>query len=338
MSWLLATQLLTAAPGLILGKDARTNNPGPPLIQRLGTIAAWPIGECTPIVFKGKLYRYEWVHKGYQGNQLGDDYSRIIDVSTGEGTAPFAKGYVFGSAFVYGGTVYVSATSKETGLHRDRIQIFASNDLHRWDSWTALDLPGFSICNTSICRATNNFVMMFEIDKPVEQAGVPFTARFATSAELRHWELTPPECVYAKDRYTAPHCLRYADGYFYDFYLEACPGWYETRLVRSKDLVHWEASPLNPVLRPNDDDKKIANPKLTPAQRERIAKLGNVNNSDMDLCEYQGKVIIIYCWGNQTDEGNLGEAFYSGSLEQFLKAWFPSSAMTSDIETKGGPL
>jgi hypothetical protein len=59
---------------------------------------------------------------------------------------------------------------------------------------------------------------MFEIDKPKDQASVPFTARFATSRDLKTWELTPPEANYAKDRYTAPHCLRYLDGYFYDFW------------------------------------------------------------------------------------------------------------------------
>jgi len=165
---------------------------------------------------------------------------------------------------------------------------------------------------------------MFEIDKPKEQAGVPFTARFAFSKDFHRWEVTPPECVYAKDRYTAPHCLRYAGGYYYNFYLEACRGWFETHVVRSRDLVHWEASPFNPVLRPSDEDKKIANPALTETERLRIAKLGNVNNSDMDLCEYGGQVILLYCWGNQTDEGNLGKAVYRGTLDQFLKEWFPA--------------
>jgi len=57
--------------------------------------------------------------------------------------------------------------------------------------------------------------MMFEIHKPKEQAGVAFTARFATSEDLHSWKLTGTECVYAKDRYTAPHCLRYLNGYYY---------------------------------------------------------------------------------------------------------------------------
>ena len=174
--------------------------------------------------------------------------------------AAVRQGWCFASAFVEGDTVYVTGTrpGKE-------VQMWASKDLEHWDTWTALDLPGFKIFNTSICKADGKYVLMFEISEPKEQAGVPFTARFATSSDLKHWTVTPPECVYAKDRYTAPHCLRYLDGYYYDFYLETIHGGYEQYVVRSKDLIHWESSPLNPVLRASDEDRKIRNPNLTPA-------------------------------------------------------------------------
>ena len=85
--------------------------------------------------------------------------------------------------------------------------------------------------------------MMYEIGEPAEEAGVPFTARFATSPDLRQWTVTPPECNYAKDRYTAPHCLRYLDGWFYDFFLAALPGSYEMHVARSKDLIQLGTQP-----------------------------------------------------------------------------------------------
>jgi len=315
--YVVAVVLASSAQGEAPGVVPAENSEPRPRIERLGTVVAWPIGECTPIVFKGRLYRYEWVHHVFRGEKPRD-YSRIVEEQTGKATAPFAVGAsAFGSAFVDGDTVYVTAS---TGRG---VRVFATKDLKHWDSWIALDLPGFGIFNTSVCKAEGKYVMMFEIDKPKEQAGVRFTARFAFSEDMHHWEVTPPECVYAKDRYTAPHCLRYADGYYYNFYLEACPGWYETRVARSKDLIHWESSPLGPVFRPSDEDKKIANPNLTEAQRRRIANLGNVNNSDMDFCEYDGQLVFLYCWGNQTDEGNLGKAVYRGTLAQFLKGWFP---------------
>ena len=94
-------------------------------------------------------------------------------------------------------------------------------------------------------------------------------------------------------------------------------------VVRSKDLIHWELSPLNPVLRASDEDRQIANPRLTEAQRQRIATARNINNSDLDFCEYQGRLIINYSWGNQQGVEHLAEAVYEGTQEQFLRGWFP---------------
>ena len=225
-----------------------------------------------------------------------------------------------GSAFVDGNTILVTATNIWDG---ERVDIFASRDMIRWDSWNALNLPGYGLFNTSLCQAQGRYVLMFEVGKPREIAGAPFTARFATSRDAKRWELTTPECTYAKDRYTAPHCLRYLDGYYYNFYLEAVRGGYEQYVVRSKDLIHWESSPLNPVLQASDEDKTIANPNLTPEQGEKIQGAKNINNSDIDFCEYKGRLIINYSWGNQAGVEFLAEATYEGSVSQFLLGWFP---------------
>ena len=306
----ISTFMVVAAPPV--------DDAGRPRIVKLGTIDC-DLVETTPVVFKKRLYRFEWVRKGYWNNKLGDDYFRFVDHATGETTPPFARGHEFGSAFVEGGTVYVTGTT-----NRSQVRMFASMDLKTWQSWLALDFPGFGIFNTSMCKAKGGYVLMFEIDKPMEQAGVAFTARFAKSKDLRHWELTPPECNYAKDRYTAPHCLRFLDGFYYDFYLEAHNG-YEMRVVRSQDLIHWEASPLNPVLQASDEDRKIANPKLSPELRQRIATAKNINNSDIDFCEYQERLIINYSWGNQQGIEHLAEAVYYGTEKQFLRGWFPKT-------------
>ena len=139
---------------------------------------------------------------------------------------------------------------------------------------------------------------------------------------LKKWEILSRDHNYAMDRYIAPHCLRYLDGYYYDFYLEAFEG-YEARVVRSKDLIHWESSPLNPVLKASASDKLIANKNLSDSLLQKIAIAENLNNSDIDFCEYKGKLIINYSWGNQMGKEFLGEAFYNGTQEQFLKGWFP---------------
>ena len=301
-----------------------TDADGRPLINKLGTIDV-DLVETTPIVFNERLYRFEWVRESYHDNQHGVGYFRLIDHATGEvATPPFAHNFLFGSAFVADGTIHVTGTSNEAGWTGHRVRIFSSSDLENWEDRDALDLEGFGIANTSICKTSDDYVMMFEIHEPFEQAGQYFTARFARSKDLLEWELTPENHVYSKDRYTAPHAIRYLDGWYYNFYLEAHEG-YEMRVVRSRDLIEWIPSPLNPVLRASDDDRKIANPSLTAGQREAIALATNINNSDIDFCEFEGRLIINYSWGDQNGTEFLAEAVYEGSERQFLTGWFPRS-------------
>ena len=288
-----------------------------PKIKKLGTIDA-DLVETTPIVFKGKVYRFEYVRKGYWNNKTGDSYFRFIDHQTGKPGPSFAKGYHLGSAFVDNDTVYVTGVKiwDDSG-----IDMFVSKDLINWQKRNVIDREGLGIFNTSMCKADNEYVLMFEIGKPAQLAGNRFTALFAKSKDLKTWEILPPQCNYAKDRYTAPHCLRYLDGWFYNFYLEAHNG-YEMRVVRSKDLIKWHPSPLNPVISHSPEDKIIANPNLTKQQREKIASSENINNSDLDFCQHNGKLIINYSWGNQRGKEFLAQASYNGTEEQFLLSWF----------------
>ena len=299
-------------------KQAASDVEGRPRIVKLGTIDV-DLVETTPIVFKGKVYRYEYVRAGYWDNKTGDSYFRFVDHETGKPTPAFAKGFHLGSAFVHNETVIVTAVNIWDG---EEIHIFASKDMENWQTWPALKLPGYGIFNTSLTFDDKKYVLMFEIGKPEEKSGERFTANFATSSDLKNWEVLSSDHNYAKDRYTAPHCLRYLNGYYYNFYLEAHKG-YEMRVVRSKDLIEWEASALNPVLKFSAEDKNIANPKLSEEAKQRIAKAENRNNSDIDFCEYKGKLIINYSWGNQRGEEFLAEAFYEGTMKEFCEGWFP---------------
>ncbi|MCE5237357.1 hypothetical protein LLH23_02575 [bacterium] len=290
-----------------------------PLIRKLGTIDC-DLVETTPVVFRERLYRFEYVRARYAGNTTGDSYFRFVDHATGAPSAGFAVGYHLGNVFAEDDVLYVTGTNIWDG---ERVDLFVSDDMENWETRPALNLPGWGIFNTSMCRAEDEYVLMFEVGKPPEVAGVPFTARFATSRDLRTWTLTPPECTYSKDRYTAPHALRYLDGFYYNFYLEALPGpQYDQRVVRSRDLITWEASPLNPVLAASDEDKVIANDRLTAAERERIAGALNINNSDIDFCEFAGRTVITYSWGNQRGTEFLAEATYDGPMDGFLRGFF----------------
>ena len=290
-----------------------------PRIWKLGTLDL-DIVEATPIVFRGALYRFEYVRPNYWANDSGDSYFRFVEHGSGRPSLPFARGYHLGNVLVDGETLFVTATDIWDG---EQVDIFMSRNMEHWECWNALNLPGYGVFNTSVCRADEGYVLMFEVGKPPEVAGVRFTARFATSLDMKHWQLTPPECTYSVDRYTAPHCLRYHGGYYYNFYLEAVSTGYEQHVVRSRDLVHWESSPLNPVLRATDEDKRIANPNLTSEQRERIVTAVNINNSDIDFCEYGGELVITYSWGNQRGGEHLAGARFDGTLEEFLLGWYP---------------
>ncbi|MBI4605413.1 MAG: hypothetical protein HY721_25900 [Planctomycetes bacterium] len=297
--------------------------PGPPVdasgrprIVKHGTVDL-DLVETTPIVFLGQCWRFEWVREGYWRNASRKNHFRFVDRATGEATPAFAEGFEFGSAFVEGDTAYVTGTRERREVH-----VFASKDLKAWETWPAVTRPGYGIFNTSVWKAGADHVLMFEIDAPAEEAGAAFTARFARSPDLRRWDLTPPECNYSKDRYTAPHCLRFLDIWYYDFYLEAHEG-YEMRVVRSRDLVRWEPSPLNPVLRASAEDKLIANPRLGELERKKIAAARNINNSDIDFCEWNGRLVITYSWGNQQGTEFLAEASYEGTMAEFLRGWFP---------------
>ncbi|NLY01687.1 MAG: hypothetical protein GXY83_36850 [Rhodopirellula sp.] len=307
MSRIWTTLLLTILVPVLAGAaEGPVDKDGRPLIRKLGTVALDQV-ENSPVVFQGKLYLF-----------VGRGMFHFVERDTGRTTPAFAGGY-FGNAFVAGDTVYVTVAHA-----KEKIHMFTSKDLEHWESSVVLDLPGFTIYNTSICSADDKYVMMFEIGLPKEQAGVPFTARFATSNDLKQWTVTSPECVYTKERYSAPHCLRYLDGYYYNFYLEARPGrHYEMYVVRSQDLIHWESSPLNPVLRESPEDRKLHNLNFTRPEQERIATAVNCNNSDLDFCEYQGRVVLYYSWGNQLGIEHLADAVYDGTQAQFLRGWFP---------------
>ena len=292
----------------------------PPKIRKLGTIDCDMV-ETTPVVFQGKLYRFEYVRdKYYKPNTTGDSYFRFIHVASGEATPAFAAGYHLGSAYVEGDTVYVHGVTK---WGKPTIAVFWSKDLKTWQSQTAIEIPGWGIYNTSVCKGDGKYVMAIEVGEPPEEVGARFTIRFATSKNLLDWELTASDRVYSRQKYTACPALRFLDGEYYMVYLESYPGYWAPHIIRSKDLVTWEESPFKPIMKHSDEDKRIANPKLTEEQRERIAKAVNVNNSDLDFCEFEGKTIILYSWGDQHGIEHLAEAVFDGAEAELLRGFFP---------------
>ena len=305
--------------------------PKTPKIRRHGTIKYGTV-ESTPIVFGDTLYRFEY-NRPAKSDHLKDTnrYNpnpwssfHFIDLKTGRQTPSFGKNHHLGSAYTDGGVMYAIGVDGEWG--GDTLHIFRSTDLENWECPGELHLPGWKIFNTGVCRMNGVYTLLMEISAPVEEAGSrPFTFRFATSDDMIHWTLTPTECVFQKDRYAgAPAIYSIGDGYYYVLYLEAYPGpCYAQCIARSKDLRQWEYSPINPMMMFNEaEDKQIANPFLTTEEQQQIADALDINNSDVELCEYNGRTIIYYSWGNQRGMEFLAEASYEGTLASFLQAWF----------------
>lgn len=319
MLWKLAVAVLL---GLMSGRGECTvlKTCDKPRIEKSGTIDC-DLVEASPVVFDGRLFRFEYVRQGYKPNQTGDSYFRFVDVEKGTVTPAFAKGYHLGSAFVDGEKVYAFGV-KLWG--KPDIVVFSSKDLVNWASQTALSTPGWGLYNNHVCKAGDRYVMAIEVGEPPEVVGERFTMRFAESGDLLNWRLLPEECVYTKERYSACPDLHFLNGFFYMVYLEAYPGpSYNPHIVRSKDLIEWESSPFNPVMQFSEEDKKIGNPDLSEEQREHIRNAKNINNSDVEVCEFEGKTVIYYSWGNQQGVEFLAHAVYAGTLKDFLLGFFP---------------
>ena len=84
--------------------------PRKPLIRKLGTIKC-DVVETTPIVFRGRLYRLEYVrsHRQNEANNSENTWLHFVDVYTNGTTKPLAHGHHFGTAFADEEWMYVAA-------------------------------------------------------------------------------------------------------------------------------------------------------------------------------------------------------------------------------------
>ena len=346
---MLPADVIEEGPGkadvpVVAGSEVATR----PVIKKLGAVDI-NVMENSPFVFGGRLYRLESRHPDYYGirasdcktavEYFGHERACIVDHETGEVVAePETHGFILPTVFVDEGTLYVLATDYmlPSPPYGHKVRVWATKDLKTWEQWTAMELPAWMIANVSVCRKGKEYYMSLEVTGPADEVGVGYTTRFAKSTDMRNWEQMPAECTYGKDRSCSAHFLRYLDGYFYMFCLD-WGNWeggsgYVTNVVRSYDLVGWQASPFNPVLWPSAEDKHIANTRLS-AEKQAYVKNGGragqklINNSDIEFVEHKGKVIIGYACGAQSyDYKYIAEGVYDGTEAQFLRGWFPARA------------
>jgi len=301
-------------------------------ISRKGTIDLY-IVEANPVCFKGRLYIFEYIRcrkdasgrivKTHRDNRTGDSCFRLLEPETGWTSPSFGRGLHMGNAFVWNDRMYVTAV-EDWG--KSRFYQLESDDLIHWtEPRVILEDPRWAGYNTSVCRDDQGFLMTFELGKPADLVGVPFTMFFARSTDLKNWTVIP-DAVFGKEIYTGGPMLRYFAPWYYFFYLD---GSYERGFrefaARSRDLKHWEWSPQNPVMAPGDEDRQL-NGRFSEAEKELIRNAVNINNSDLDMCEWQGKLYLVYSWGDQRGTEFLATAEAPGTEKEFCLSFFENQS------------
>lgn len=290
----------------LLGCPAWAEKPRAPLVKL--PVSIGDAMENTPFVFGGRPLlalnsRDDTKHDtdGYKASMV----LFIRDLRSGEEVARFGQGHSFVNAFVSGPELNVFASE---GTDRDWFQSiyrFTSTDLKTWKRELAIPQEGGEhLFNCSVCRDDQGFVMAYESNLPVQ-----FCIKFARSRDLAHWDKIPDLVFAGLDgkEYSACPVIRYFGPYYYVIYLHAAvpghKGWVSF-LGRSKDLVAWELSPMNPIL------------EAEPGE--------GTNNSDVDLFEWQGNTYLYYATGDQATWSSVRVAMYNGPMRQFFESCFPA--------------
>lgn len=296
-------------------------------LKKLGTVKI-SVVETTPVVFNGKLLRFEWVRNSTYGKAGGVTREvgcyQFVDMETEQPLYEFADDHAFGCCIAEGDKMYVHGTRGGGG--GNVIDTFWSKDLKNWEQSTALTFPeDIKLYNTSVCKGDGRYIMAIEIGGKNPAVGNPFTCVFAESQDLVNWQmLDMMEYSFSRERYTACPCIRYYDGYYYLICLHAAPyhRWVPY-IVRSNDLKDFEVGVVNPVMWPDDNDKIVINPdRFTTEELKFIENSVDCNNSDIDMCEINGKTLITYSWGNQLGKEFLALAQFDGTEKEFLESFF----------------
>lgn len=299
-------------------------------IRKEGTYDIY-ITETTPVVFKGRTWILEYIRdkagsRRYRHNQTGKSYLRFRAYDDMKTVTPaFGVDLHLASAFSENGRMYVTATTAGNfySWQGHSVVILESDDLEHWsEPRTVVANPDYHIYNTSIARADDRYVMVFELGAPKEKVGEPFTMFFAESRDLRTWKEIDG-AVFGRTHYTGSPLLRYFDGWFYFFYLGGSyADGFVMRVVRSRDLKNWTYSPKT-VLGYGQEDKQI-HPRadFTDAELVEIAAAKNINASDLDFTDTPDGLLITYSWGDQRGHEFIATAKAKTTQKEFCESFF----------------
>lgn len=261
--------------------------------------------EASWFVWNNELY-YVYTDRNLSGSSTqmkivkptfsGDKITGQTDIAT------FGSGYGCQDVYVDSGTLYVFATScKMDFTHKNNsIVRFSSTDLTTWSGPTSLVPMGASaqVYNVSIDKntSTNNWIMSFEYKAG---AGTDFACQWLQSGSLTgSWSgvggATTGSC----------HELKYLNGVYYQWVVGNITSprtEYHTWLMKSTNLTNWTTS------------------RITVLQPEKSYE--DMNTTDIDLQEFDGKLYGLYMTGDQNTYMRLTYLTFNGSLAEFIDAY-----------------
>lgn len=259
--------------------------------------------EASPIPWNGEVIIIT-------GNSLNGNYQGTFRIDKGLwDDRPFvtvaAPGMQYLCAIEDGGTIHVFGTDS---THK-KISRMTSTDLINWTAPVVVFTApaGHSYYNTSVCKKLDGTFLMAAETKDTAFPAIPFVTRFLASANLSTWALIPG--LYNNGVFTNCPTIRQnaIDGKYYILYMSNSNGGHYTFISRSVDLLTWQISTglADGVTIP-----------FAPAANE-----GN-NNSDVDMCDFNGETYFVYARGDQNAWLELATARYPATSDVFLKSFF----------------
>lgn len=279
-----------------------------------------PLVEVTPFVWRDRLcllenWQKQWEIQGEpKWDRFKEDIVRIRDVESGDIITDPLTGYAFASAFVWDNTVHVFAGDygeNKPWRNITEIVMTKSNDLMTWSEPQVVlraENDEF-IFNTAICHDGKRFIMLYETN---DQQWPAFTFKYCRSEDLMNWQLIP-DAVFGREKYAGGPALYHEGAWYYTLYLHDLGNGWETRIVRSRDLVHWEEAPTG---RPFVTYDTSHHPALWPDDVQEV------NASDAELCYWQGKTIVYFTGCDQKYAGDLQTAEFEGTPRELLEHYF----------------
>ncbi|NMA43871.1 MAG: hypothetical protein GX946_10895 [Oligosphaeraceae bacterium] len=281
--------------------------------------------EMTPFHWNGELYLLENFCDYDPASYAKDEYPEhtardgffIRRFSDDAQIGPVVPGCYYASSIVHQDRLYVFASAFDTrkftaGVSFRRIIRYTTDDLEHWSGPDEVYVaaPDRMIFNTTTVWDGKRFVGCFETDETCTARKYLF--RFVESDDLLHFRVILG-AEYGREKYVGGQALYFVNGYYYLFYVHDLNNrCYDTRISRSKDLKIWEDSPI-PVVEP--DQKHEINPMARPGIME-------LNASDLELIEDQGKTLLFWCGGDQHGCVDMQMAEYPRPLPEYLESFF----------------